>query len=168
MDDRGFGSLVYLVFNVRIHPITRPGVRKSDAIQTMACSCLWKGSMAGADGEDTFMKNSADTDVARLCYNNFPRWGNIDLNPLSLWPSLLPASLELPSESFYSLPPIIHETSWAKLSLFRGALMKPTSLSERVWKNNGGTEIITLHSASEFNTFFIRVILAGWITGAIS
>lgn len=35
----------------------------------MACSCLWKGSMAGADGEDTFMKNSVDTHVARLCYN---------------------------------------------------------------------------------------------------
>lgn len=37
--------------------------------------------MAGADGEDTFMKNSVDTDVARLRNNNFWDGGNIDLNP---------------------------------------------------------------------------------------
>lgn len=30
-----------------------------------------EGSMAGADGEDTFMNNSANTDVARLSNNNF-------------------------------------------------------------------------------------------------
>lgn len=45
--------------------------------------------------------------------------------------------------------------------------MKSTSLSERVWKNNGGTEIITLHSALGFNTFLITVSLAGWITTVI-
>lgn len=45
--------------------------------------------------------------------------------------------------------------------------MKSTSLSERVWKNNGGTEIITLHSALGFNTFLIKVILARWITTVI-
>lgn len=45
--------------------------------------------------------------------------------------------------------------------------MKSTSLSERVRKSNGGTEIITLHSALGFNTFLIKVILAGWITTVI-
>lgn len=52
---------------------------------------------------------------------------------------------ELPSPAhiFLLSSPIIHETSSAKLSHSRGALMKSTSLSERVWKNNGGTEIIT-------------------------
>lgn len=127
--------------------------------------------MAGADGEHTFMKNSADTDVARLRNNNFWDGGNIDLNPLS-WPSLLQhpnSCLELPSPAHILLlsSPIIHETSWAKLSHSRGALMKSTSLSERVWKNNGETEIITLHSALGFNTFLIKVSLAGWITTVI-
>lgn len=42
--------------------------------------------------------------------------------------------------------------------------MKSTSLSVRVWKNNRGTEIITLHSALGFNTFLIEVSLAGWIS----
>lgn len=36
-----------------------------------------------------------------------------------------------------------------------------------VWKNNGETEIITPHSAQGFNTFLIKVILAGWITTVI-
>lgn len=76
---------------------------------------------------------------------------------------------ELPSPAhiFILSSPIIHETSWAKLSHSRGALMKSTSLSERVWKNNGGTEIITLHSALGFNAFLIKLILAGWITTVI-
>lgn len=129
--------------------------------------------MAGADGEDTFMKNSADTDVARLRKDNFWDGGNIDLNPFCHDPVYFQhpnsCGFELPSPAhiFLLSSPIIHETSWAKLSHSRGALMKSTSLSERVWKNNGGTEIITLHSALGFNTFLIKVILAGWITTVI-
>lgn len=130
--------------------------------------------MAGADGEDTFMKNSVDTDVARLRNNNFcdgeiliwtPRYDPVyfqhpnscgfePLSPAHIFPSLS--------------SPIIHETSWAKLSHSQGALTKSASLSERVWKNNGGTEIITLHSVLGFNTFLIKVSQAGWITSVIS
>lgn len=128
--------------------------------------------MAGADGEDTFMKNSADTDVARLRNNNF--WDGETLiwtpchDPVYFQhPNSCGFELPLPAQIFLLSSPIIHETSWAKLSHSRGALMKSTSLSERVWKNNGGTEIITLHSALGFNKFFIRVILAGWITSVI-
>lgn len=128
--------------------------------------------MAGADGEDTFMKNSADTDVARLLNNNF--WDG----EILIWtPCHDPVYFQRPNSCGFELPspahifilssPIIHETSWAKLSHSQGALMKSTSLSERVWKNNGGTEIITLHSALGFNTFLIKVILAGWITTVI-
>lgn len=115
------------------------------------------------------MKNSADTDVARLCNNNF--WDGETL----IWtPCHDPVYFQHPNSCGFELSssahisllssPIIHETSWAKLSHSRGALMKSTSLSERVWKNNGGTEIITLHSALGFNTFLIKVSLAGWIT----
>lgn len=128
--------------------------------------------MAGADGEDTFMKNSADTDVARLRNNNF--WDG----EILIWtpchhpvyfqhPNSCGFELSSPAHIFLLSSPIIHETSWAKLSHSRGALMKSTSLSERVWKNNGGTEIITLHSALGFNTFLIKVSLAGWITTVI-
>lgn len=118
------------------------------------------------------MKNSADTDVARLRNNNF--WDG----EILIWtPCHDPVYFRHPNSSGFELPsparvfllssPIIHETSCAKLSHSRGALMKSTSLSERVWKNNGGTEIITLHSALGFNTFLIKVILAGWITTVI-
>lgn len=128
--------------------------------------------MAGADGEDTFMKNSADTDVARLRNNNF--WDG----EILIWtpfhdpvyfqhPNSCGSELPSPAHIFLLSSPIIHETSWEKLSHTQGALMKSTSLSERVWKNNGGTEIITLHSALGFNTFLIKVSLAGWITTVI-
>lgn len=128
--------------------------------------------MAGANGEDTFMKNSADTDVARLRNNNF--WAG----EILIWtpchdpvyfqhPNSCGFELSSPAHIFLLSSPIIHETFWAKLSRSREALMKSTSLSERVWKNNGGTEIITLHSALGFNTFLIKVSLAGWITTVI-
>lgn len=70
----------------------------------MACSCLWEGSMAGADGEDTFMKDSADTDVAQLRYVNF-RNGEMLIQtavPVSLSTSSIPrTSARIP---LYSLP----------------------------------------------------------------
>lgn len=128
--------------------------------------------MAGADGEDTFMKNSADTDVARLRNNNFWDGGILIWTPCHdpvyfQHPNSCGFELSSPAHIFLLSSPIIHETSWAKLSHSRGALMKSTSLSERVWKNNGGTEIITLHSALGFNTFLIKVSMAGWITTVI-
>lgn len=60
--------------------------------------------MAGADGEDTFMKNSADTDVARFRNNNFWDGGNIDLNPFS-WPSLFPATSNFPTPAALNFHP---------------------------------------------------------------
>lgn len=108
------------------------------------------------------MKNSADTDVARLHNSNF--W---DGDILIRTPCRDPVYIQHPNSCHFELLSQAHIFP-NNTSLSQGALMKSTSLSERVWKNNGGTEIITLHSALGFNTFLIKASKAGWITTVIS
>lgn len=172
VDTGGFGSVGYLAFDFWIQLITR---RRLKRVLYINIGLLW--SLKGQHGWCRWWGYIHERTVRIQTL-----LGSVtitsEMGEILIWtPCHGPVYFQHPNSCGFELPspahifllssPIIHETSWAKLSHSRGALMKSTSLSERVWKNNGGTEIITLHSALGFNTFLIKVILAGWITTVI-
>lgn len=67
--------------------------------------------MAGADGEDTFMKDSADTDVAQPRYDNFRNGEILIQTPCPCVPIYFQHPSNFRANSSLLAPPIIHETS---------------------------------------------------------
>lgn len=131
-------------------------VLKQYHVDILVSSGLWEGSMTGTDGEHTFMKTVLIQTITSERGKSI--WTPVLPQSPPASPLLLRASMlsSYPSPSFYN-------NTWDNLGRavsMRRALMKSTSLSVSEWKNNGGTEIIPLHSALGFHTFLIKVSLA--------
>lgn len=88
--------------------------------------------MAGADGEDTFMENSADTDVARLHYNNLRDGEILIWTPCPCDPVYFQHPMNFHVNLSTRSPNNTRHPEQSYLS--QGALMKSTSLSERGMK----------------------------------